>query len=79
MPTLKRELLNELGQRKDAFESAWSEFKEGSRTLAQKAIEEVMKASLPAIIKLCMKTKEWEILDEWLSLVEDVRRDHLKK
>jgi len=81
LPTLKRELLNELGQKKDAFESAWSEFKAGPSEYTydevmkyvskkdrkhwhKKAIEEVKKASLPAIIKLCMKTKEWAILAE---------------
>lgn len=81
LPTLKRELLNELGQKKDAFESAWSEFKAYPSEFTydelmkyvskkdrehwhKKAIEEVMNASLPAIITLCMKTQEWEILYE---------------
>lgn len=87
LPTLKRELLNELGQKKDAFESAWSEFKAGPSEYTydemmkyvskkdrehwhKKAIEEVKKASLPAIIKLCTKTKEWGVLAESISAAE---------
>lgn len=78
---LRRELFKKLGRKEDAFESAWSAFKEHPSEYAydemmkyvskkdrkhwhKKAIEEVKKASLPAIIKLCTKTKEWEILAE---------------
>ena len=87
LPILKRELLNELGQKKDAFESAWSEFKAYPSEFAydelmkyvskkdrenwhKKAIEEVMNASLPVIITLCMKTQEWEILYESINAAE---------
>ncbi len=81
LPTLKRELLNDMGQKQDAFESAWSELKAGPSEYTydemmkyvskkgreywhKKAIEEVKKASLPVIIKLCTKTKEWWVLAE---------------
>ena len=81
LSTLKRELLNDLGQKGDALESAWSEFKaypsefsydELMKYVSKKdrkhwhnrAIEEVKKASLPGTIELCTKTQEWEILAE---------------
>jgi len=81
LPKLKRELLNELGRKKDAFDSAWSAFKERPSEYSydemmkyiskkdrkhwhKKAIEEAKNASQPAIIELCIKTKEWEILAE---------------
>ena len=87
LPTLKRELLKGIGQKTDAFESAWSELKAHPSEFAyeelmkyvskkdrkhwhEKAIEEVKKASLPTIIKLCTKTKEWGFLAESVTAAE---------
>ena len=42
--------------------------KKDSRHWHNKAIEEVKKASLPQTIKLCTKTKEWEILAECIDV-----------
>lgn len=81
LPKLRRELLKKLGRKEDAFESAWSAFKEHPSEYTydemmkyvsknnreywhKKAIEEAKRASPPAIIKLCTKTKELEILAE---------------
>ena len=81
LPSLKRELLKGLGKKKEAFESAWSDFeshpsecgydemmkyvsKKDRTYWHKKAIEVAKGASLSIVIKLCTKTKEWEILDE---------------
>ena len=92
LSTLRRELLNDLGQKGDALESAWSEFKaypsvfsydELMKYVSKKdrkhwhnrAIDEVKKASLPETIELCTKTKEWEILAE---CIDDCRHEDLE-
>ena len=85
---IKRDLLNKLGRKEDAFESAWSEFKKypseyaydelmkyvpkkDSKHWHKKAIEEARKTSLSAIVELCAKTKEWDILAECIISAKD--------
>ena len=84
LPMLKRKLFKKMGRKEDAFESAWSAFKEHPSEYTydemmkyvskknreywhKKAIEEAKRASLPAIIELCTKTKELKILAESIS------------
>jgi len=79
LPALKRNLLVELGRKKDAVESAWSGFEAYPSEFAydelmkyvsrkdrerwhKKAMKTVLSASLPDIINLSVKTQEWEIL-----------------
>lgn len=87
LTSVRQELLDKLGRREDAFESAWSEFKKypsvyGYEELMkyipkqdfkqwhEKALLEAKKTSLSALIEICSKTKEWDILSERIVSVE---------